>query len=75
VRLPRSTPSHRLQPKALVEHEHTPEFGFVRALAVEAYYSDFVAPGREGPGAWEEIDFNSPMAQRLRKEWSWLGVA
>ena len=24
----------------------TPEFGFVRALAIEAYYSDFVAPGK-----------------------------
>jgi hypothetical protein len=61
--------------EALSEHERTPEFGFVRALAIEAYYSDFVEPGREATGAWEEIDFNSPMAQRLRKEWSWLGVA
>ncbi len=61
--------------EALAEHERTPEFGFVRALAIEAYYSDFVEPGKEGPGAWAEIDFNSPLATRLRKEWSWLGIA
>ena len=46
----------------------------VRALAVEAFYSDFVAPGAPGPGAWEEIDFNSPLATRLEKDWSYLGV-
>ena len=60
---------------ALAEHVQTPEFGFVRALAIEAYYSDFVAPGKEGPGAWAEIDFNSPMATRLAKDWSYLGIA
>ena len=61
--------------EALAEHERTPEFGFVRALAIEAYYSDFVAPGKEGPGAWAEIDFNSPLATRLDKDWSYLGIA
>ena len=60
---------------ALAEHERTPEFAFVRALAVEAYYSDFVAPGKDGPGAWSEIDFNSPLATRLAKDWSYLGIA
>ena len=60
---------------ALAEHVQTPEFGFVRALAIEAYYSDFVAPGKEGPGAWAEIDFNSPLAIRLAKDWSYLGIA
>jgi hypothetical protein len=60
---------------ALAEQVQTPEFGFVRALAIEAYYSDFVAPGSEGPGAWAEIDFNSPMATRLAKDWSYLGIA
>src|SRR5438876_10001284 len=40
----------------------TPEFQLVRALAVEAFYSDFVAPGAPGPGAYEEIDFASPLA-------------
>ena len=60
---------------ALAEKAQTPEFGFVRALAIEAYYSDFVAPGRDGPGAWAEIDFNSPLATRLAKDWSWLGIA
>jgi hypothetical protein len=61
--------------EALSEKERTPEFAFVRALACEAYYSDFVAPGKEGPSSWEEIDFAPPAAQRLRKDWSWLGVA
>ena len=59
---------------ALAEHEQTPEFGFVRALAIEAYYSDFVAPGRDATGAWTEIDFNSPLAMQLKKDWSYLGV-
>jgi hypothetical protein len=61
--------------EALAEHERTPEFAFIRALAVEAYYSDFVAPGKEGPGAWAEIDFNSPLATRLHKDWSYMGIA
>jgi hypothetical protein len=61
--------------ESLAEHERTAEFAFVRALAIEAYYSDFVAPGRDGPGAWAEIDFNSPLATRLAKDWSYLGVA
>ncbi len=61
--------------QALAEHERTPEFAMVRALAIEAYYSDFVAPGREGPGAWAEIDFNTPLATRLAKDWSYLGIA
>ena len=60
---------------ALAEHERTPEFALLRALAVEAYYSDFVAPGRDGPGAWSEIDFNTPLATRLSKDWSYLGIA
>jgi hypothetical protein len=60
---------------ALAERAQTPEFGFVRALACEAYYSDFVAPGKDGPGAWAEIDFNSPLATRLDKDWSYLGIA
>jgi hypothetical protein len=60
---------------ALAEHERTPEFAFVRALAIEAYYSDFVAPGRDVPGAWADIDFNSPLALRLKKDWSYLGIS
>jgi hypothetical protein len=61
--------------ETLAENERTPEFAFVRALAIEAYYSDFVAPGRDVEGAWAEIDFAPPAAQRLRKDWSYLGVA
>jgi hypothetical protein len=61
--------------EALREQERTTEFAVVRALAVEAYYSDFVAPGADGPGAWSEIDFSTPLATRLDKDWSYLGVA
>jgi hypothetical protein len=60
---------------ALAEHERTQEFALVRALAIEAYYSDFVAPGRSAPGAYADIDFNSPLAARVRKDWSFMGIA
>ena len=59
---------------ALAEHALSPAFQLVRALACEAFYSDFVAPGAAGPGAWQEIDFSSPLASRLNKDWSYLGV-
>ena len=59
---------------ALGELGLTPEFQLVRALACEAFYSDFVAPGAPGPGAWSEIDFKPPLAARLDKDWSYLGV-
>lgn len=58
----------------LAERSRTPEFAQVRALAIEAFYSDFVAPGVDADGAWAEIDFNSPLAQRLDKDWSYLGI-
>jgi hypothetical protein len=58
--------------EALAVHEHTAEFALVRALAIEAYYSDFVAPGAEGPGAWTEIDFQPPLP--VIKDWSYLGI-
>jgi len=61
-------------PEALAERALTPEFLQVRALVIEAYYSDFVAPGLDVDGAWQEIDFNSPLATRLDKDWSYLGV-
>jgi hypothetical protein len=64
-----------LDPARLEAQERTPEFALVRALAIEAFYSDFVAPGKDGPGAWTEIDFAPPAAQRLRKDWSWLGAS
>jgi hypothetical protein len=60
--------------QALGELGLTPEFQLVRALACEAFYSDFVAPGAPGPGAWDEIDFKPPLAARLDKDWSYLGV-
>ena len=52
----------------------TQEFAWVRALAIEAFYSDFVAPGVDAPGAWAEVDFNTPLATRLAKDWSYLGI-
>jgi hypothetical protein len=52
----------------------TPDFLWARALAIEAFYSDFVAPGADATGAWEEIDFNTPLATRLAKDWSYLGI-
>ena len=61
--------------ESLADHERTPEFAMVRALAIEAYYSDFVAPGRDAPGAYADIDFNSPLAQRIDKDWSFMGIA
>jgi hypothetical protein len=60
--------------EALADRAATPEFMMVRALAIEAYYSDFVAPGAEGPGAWEEIDFRFPLADRIKHEWSFMGI-
>jgi hypothetical protein len=60
--------------ETLAKHAYTPEFMTVRALACEAFYSDFVAPRAPGPGAWEEIDFNPPLAARLDKDWSYMGV-
>jgi hypothetical protein len=59
---------------ALRRRQFTPEFGLARALACEAFYSDFVAPGASGPGAYEEIDFRFPLADRIHKDWSYLGV-
>jgi hypothetical protein len=61
-------------PDALGARAASPEFMTVRALAVEAFYSDFVAPGAEGPGAWEEIDFQFPLASQVRHDWSYLGI-
>jgi hypothetical protein len=59
-------------PEGMAERVATPEFAMVRAMAIEAFYSDFVAPGAAGPGAWEEIDFHTPLALRLDKDWSYL---
>ena len=60
--------------EALAAHALSPAFQLVRALACEAFYSDFVAPRAAGPGAWQEIDFVSPLTARLNKDWSYLGV-
>lgn len=59
---------------ALADRVQTPEFGMIRALAVESFYSDFVAPGVEAESAWQEIDFQFPLTERINKDWSYLGV-
>jgi hypothetical protein len=63
-----------LEQGSIQERAFTPEFMLVRALACEAFYSDFVAPGAPGPGAWSEIGFTPPLAARLAKDWSYLGI-
>ena len=60
--------------EALKAYALTPAFLHVRALVIEAYYSDFTAPGAPGPSAYHEIDFHSPLAMRINKDWSYLGV-
>jgi hypothetical protein len=60
--------------QALAPHAHSPAFLGLRALVIEAYYSDFVAPGSDAPGAWAEIGFDPPAAAFLRKDWSYLGI-
>ena len=60
--------------EALASEAFTPDFLMLRALAIEAYYSDFKAPGAPGPSAYEEIDFHSPLAMRIAKDWSYLGI-
>jgi hypothetical protein len=59
---------------ALADRAQTPEFLMIRALAIECFYSDFVAPDAKGPGAWEEIDFRFPLASQVKHDWSYLGV-
>jgi hypothetical protein len=59
---------------ALREHALTPAFLQIRALAIEAFYSDFVASGAPGPSAYAEIDFHSPLAMRIAKDWSFMGI-
>ena len=61
--------------EALKPHAFTPPFLQIRALAIEAYYSDFKAPDAPGPSAYHEIDFHSPLAMRIDKDWSYLGIA
>ncbi|HLK46194.1 MAG TPA: hypothetical protein VKT18_09390 [Acidimicrobiales bacterium] len=60
--------------EALEPHARSPGFLGLRALACEAFYSDFVAPGRDAAGAWDEIDFHPWTARFLRKDWSYLGI-
>ena len=51
--------------EALAEHERTPEFGFSAPSRSRRSTATSSRPGKDGPGAWAEIDFNSPLATRL----------
>jgi hypothetical protein len=52
----------------------TRAFERARAMAVEAYYSDFVAIEAPGPGAYQRIGFSFPLADMVRKDWSFMGI-
>ena len=52
----------------------TPAFERARVMAVEAYYSDFVAVEAPGPGAYRRIGFTFPLADKVRKDWSFMGI-
>lgn len=48
-------------------------FAPLRALAIEAYFSDFRQPGYDGPSAWDDIGYKSaPWANRAKQDWSFL---
>jgi hypothetical protein len=64
---------HAGSAEALGTQVDTQAFGFIRSLAIEAYYGDYASPGYRGPTAYDDIDFNSPQARRVRKDWSFLG--
>ena len=49
-RVDRRADARPAAPRRSRSNERTPEFAFVRALAIEAFYSDFVEPGRDVPG-------------------------
>jgi hypothetical protein len=52
----------------------TPAFERARVMAVEAYYSDFVAVEAPGPGAYRRIGFTFPLADMVHKDWSFMGI-
>ena len=55
------------------EQTLTPEFAWLRSLAIEAFYSDWAPKGYDGLRAWEQIGFDHPLATRLNKDFSYLG--
>ncbi|MFC1437090.1 GMC family oxidoreductase [Streptacidiphilus sp. N1-10] len=59
-------------PERMVDTE---AFETLRALAIEAYYGDYLAPGRPGPGGHAAIGFDPPAARRLRKDWGFLDAS
>jgi hypothetical protein len=68
------TVASALEQGALDAATGTPAFLRARALAIEAYYSDFVAPGAADAGAYRRIGFEFPLADRVRKDWSYIGI-
>lgn len=61
-------------PEFLEQVQFTPAFQWLRALAIEAYYSGFAQADYTGPTAWEEIGFDSPRAP-VPRDFSFLRSA
>ena len=87
-RAPRAHAAARPRPRARVDRRcSTADAGLARAgahagvrvrpRARDARRSTPTSSSRAGTstGAWAEIDFDPPVARRLRKDWSWLGIA
>lgn len=59
----------------LSEVAGTPEFGWLRALVIEAYYSGYRAPDAPGPDGWEVTGFGeAPMARIAVRDFSYLPI-
>lgn len=59
----------------LAEAAGTLEFGWLRALVIEAYYSGFLAPGALGPDGWAVTGFGeAPMAKMSVRDFTYLPI-
>lgn len=59
----------------LADVSATPEFGWLRALVLEAYYSGYCAPGSPGPDGWAVTGFGeAPMAKVANRDFSYLPI-
>ena len=69
--------SARVRPEIYIDAKlaRMPEGVRTAALAAFASLAEGDLAAAEASGAWEEIDFNTPLATRLAKDWSYLGIA
>ena len=58
----------------LGERAATPEFMMVRALAIEAFYSDFVALDGEDRAPGRRSTSSVSLASQIKHDWSYLGT-